>query len=144
VGGQDVRGPEPAFAILVAGDDRFSGLKGVARRALEVGAGLLADRAGLPAHSCAHDQSVLVRAVFHDLAQPGLQPFGAEARRLLKQRRDVLDLERDHPEIGEELLLPQPIFQRLLGASGSMRRRVRARLPVVEIHRGARSAMCKR
>ena len=86
---QDLRRAEATSSSKMARDDGLARLEGISGRAFQVRTRPGSDHAGLPAHPGPDDEPVLVRQILHDLAEPGVQPFGAEPGRLLEQAQEI-------------------------------------------------------
>jgi hypothetical protein len=81
---QDLRRAEALLVLQVPGDDGLARLEGIAGGAIKVGTCLGPDHTGFPTHPDPNDELVLVRQILHDFAEPGIQAFSAEPRRLLE------------------------------------------------------------
>ena len=112
----------------MVGDHRLAGLKSITGRTLDIGPHPRAPYdTGLPANAGLHHKLMLGGQVFHDLAEPALEPLRTNLRRLLEKSANVVGPESKQPELGGQLLLAKPVGQLLGGPAFLLCRRGRSR-----------------
>ncbi len=113
---QEFRRPEALLVFEMIGNHRLAGMQGKACRRCEIGADAgRPDNAFVPANTGPHQQPVLSRHIFQNLAVFRLQPFRREAHGLIEQVGEGRTLERQHAQIGQNLLLANTQPQRSFG-----------------------------
>ena len=63
----------------------------------------------IPADTGAHQQPIVARLIFENLAEFRVEALGGQPRRLVEQLDERRALQRQHAEFGEDLLLPQAL-----------------------------------
>jgi len=126
---QELRCAETLFVLKVVRYDRLACPKRKPSRGSKVCANAgPTDDTLWPADTGAHEKSLLVRKMLHHLGIVGLQAFCDQLSGLVQEFFECCVLKRQHPELGEDLLLPDAFGKRAPGRSISFRIRLHYRM----------------
>ena len=115
---------EALFVFKMVGDHRLAGMKRITGRGSQIGTDARRpDDARIPPDPRAHQETVLGRHVFQDLAIFRVQPLGRQPCRVIQKIGQSRALKRQHAKLSENLLLPDSLSQRafrhVIGMFGS-------------------------